>query len=542
MYVRFSALAVCAIAGVAHAAVFTWNPAESGSGPSDGSGTWMTGTGGWWDGTANVAWTSGNQAVFGAGTDGTYSVDVGGAVTTTNGNATTGGLNFENDGYTLSAASAQSVFLGNNASGSVNSFVRVAPGKTATIGPNVTVRRNGGAGGQLGVVGGGTLEVATGGTLLNTYSNLNEVANGTTLRVNGGTATFRSSLVVGQFTAGSGLGGAIVLDDGAVTLETGNMIIGRTAGDVSSVSLNDGSLTVTAGAVRTDNGAGTLTLNGGTLTATQIYRAGGTLNVILNGGTLRAAGTSATDFLAASLSSVTVDGGGVTIDSNGRSITANASLAAGAGNGGLAKIGTGTLTLAGANTYTGPTNVDGGTLLVTGGLGATTVSVAAGGTLGGTGTIAGPTTILAGGTIAPGVSPGTLTISGSPLVIDDAATLAFEINAADTTVGGGINDLINGIADLTLGGTLNLAGSGDFTSVVPGTTWRLMDYTGLLTDNTLTIGTAPTLAAGLAFAVDVTTANQVNLSVVPEPVAMSAVVLGLAVAGRLVRRRVFGRR
>ena len=126
-------------------------------------------------------------------------------------------------------------------------------------------------------------------------------------------------------------------------------------------------------------------------------------------------------------------------------------------NGALTKTGAGTLRLTAANNYSGGTTVSAGRLLVnnTTGSGTGSGSVTVNGAvLGGTGRIAGPVTILSGGTISPGTSLGTLTISNS---LSLSGTTVMELNAAART-----NDVVRGLTTVTYGGTLtlpNLAGT-----------------------------------------------------------------------------------
>jgi autotransporter-associated beta strand protein len=102
----------------------------------------------------------------------------------------------------------------------------------------------------------------------------------------------------------------------------------------------------------------------------------------------------------------------------------------GGGTGGsLTKAGNGTLTLTGINTYTGPTTIDDGVLIVNGSIASSSLTtVAEGGTLGGTGTI-GNTQVNEGGTFAPGNSPGTMTVQGN-LAFQSGAFYLVQVNPA----------------------------------------------------------------------------------------------------------------
>jgi autotransporter-associated beta strand protein len=92
----------------------------------------------------------------------------------------------------------------------------------------------------------------------------------------------------------------------------------------------------------------------------------------------------------------------------------------------LTKAGTGTLVLAATNTYSGATLVEAGTLIVTGSIATNSaVTVENSAILSGTGSV-GSTVLNAGATIAPGLSPGTLTINGD-LTWNGGANYDWEI-------------------------------------------------------------------------------------------------------------------
>lgn len=145
-------------------------------------------------------------------------------------------------------------------------------------------------------------------------------------------------------------------------------------------------------------------------------------------------------------------------------------------NGGLNKIGAGTMRLAGPNTYSGGTTVGTGRLLVSNtsgdsGTGTGDVLLSSGTTLGGTGTITG-NVVLNGATLAPGESIGTL--SAANVSFNAASAFDYEYNSNLLTA-----DLLNTAGGLNIDSNVGLSLTNLFSGQVPrDTKLTLISYDG----------------------------------------------------------------
>jgi len=183
------------------------------------------------------------------------------------------------------------------------------------------------------------------------------ISGGTMVKTGGGNVTI---------THGSGASGTVNQTGGSFTCASGETWIGEDSG-TATWNLNAGTAAFNAiHIVQNASATGTLNVNGGTLTATEITtgNSGGVSTLTLNGGVIKPVADNP-NFLH-NITIVNVNAGGAIFDSQGHDIIVSQALPTlGDTSGGLTKNGSGTLTLSGANSYSGPTVVNGGTLAVT---------------------------------------------------------------------------------------------------------------------------------------------------------------------------------
>jgi autotransporter-associated beta strand protein len=389
--------------------------------------------------------------------------------------------------WTISGNNSLGSLIANNGTLVINGGATTAGGTVSLQGNNAAMLIQSGSltlnGGWLGTEASGSSVLGmTGGLLyvINGWSDGHSIGNfGTTaaLNLSGSSAmTVVGSLNIGTRAATSvSVGGnaSLTLDGFSFGWQSNGLEAGGSSLTVSGsgrvhfnqrFALNGGSGW---------NGAETINLNGGTLQTVAPDRAntGGMILWNFNGGTLLINGTgsgsgSLGNFLAG-VDTATVGSGGAVVDTNGYNITlANALLSGTASDGGLTKLGSGTLTLTGACSYNGPTTVSQGALQLLGSIasgGGVTVSAAA--TLGGTGSVGGPVTVK--GFLAPGTgSIGSITVS-NVLTLSGTATLRISKSGSVLS-----NDSVIGLSGVSYGGALVISNIGSG-SLAAGDTFML---------------------------------------------------------------------
>ncbi len=208
------------------------------------------------------------------------------------------------------------------------------------------------------------------------------------------------------------------------------------------------------------------------------------------------------------------------------------------GTGSLTQAGSGRLVLTAANTYSGPTLVNAGTLSVNGSIVGPAI-VNNGGTLGGTGTV-GSVTVASGGTLAPGNSIGTLTVKGN---LSFAPGSIYRVKADAT----GAADRVNTTGTIAIsGGTVDVQASGG--SYQRNTRYTILDsgdgITGRFADATTNLAfLTPTLIyEGKAVLLDLQAGDYPSVAHTPNQAAVAnhldgfADAPGNATAGGLIQQ------
>jgi len=529
-----------------------------------GSGTWSTAAANWYNNTSDIGWTNSSTALaqFGGsgGASGNYSIAVDPSVTTAQ------GILFTTDGFKLSGASPVSIALATDG-------VEV-DGVGATIGNNISL------GGITKLandaVAAGTLTLESGSSASSSADMSVTATPGSgafTLDVKSGATLTSGRIVLNSETKIAGnasFSGTAIFVSSTANANTRLQISGAgTVAGTSSTAAN-GYLQFGPTNAFTGSATGTLDLDGGTLTVNQIKEGVATSQIAstvnLNGGIIKVktGAPNAASFMTG-LDTANVKASGAKFDTNNVATTVRQPLLHDAGlgttlDGGLEKLGPGTLTLSGVSTYTGTTTVTTGTLKLTGTIDASAgIKIASGAVfdlsakasgytvngLSGSGTVAGvqgqSVTLSANSTLAPGDGAGTLVIGAGNLSLAGGTTYQYEIGGTRLAPTSDRVNLTGPASTVSLSSTYTLALAKLGTIDPTGKTFVLFDSVSpIASAGSWTFDYGTTGWSGGSVLINPTDNTQVILTsiAVPEPACLSLLLTtGLLITGRRPRRR-----
>ncbi|WP_440912141.1 autotransporter-associated beta strand repeat-containing protein [Candidatus Pelagibacter sp.] len=359
---------------------------------------------------------------------------------TTNSGALTlsGDITFTDKNLTLTSNSNNTI--SNIDLGGQPNTLSIATGVTSTVSGNITngpltksgsgslvVSGNMTSNSPL-VVGAGTLEI--GGTL--TSGNFtNTISNDGTLSINSSS---------NQILAGKISGSGDINKNGSGTLtisNTSNSYTGRTIIEGGTVSIsNSANLGFTPGSVDSDN-------------------------IILNNGTLN----TTSDITLATNKGITLAGNGTINTDDGTTLTYGGVITS---TGDLIKSGSGTLTLSGSSDYTGDTNINAGTLIITGALSNSTDLIIASDATLDLQVSQQFSSLDLNGTISRTAGTSSVTISGTSDLGGNVTTSGTQTYTGATTLSAS-NTLTTSNANISFGSTINSDGTARNLTINSGT-------------------------------------------------------------------------
>ena len=441
-------------------------------------------------GVVGSAATSSNNSVLVSGS---------GSVWTNTSEVDIGSLGF---GNSLVISSSGTVFnsdgyIGKSSGADNNSVLVTGTGSVWTNTGNLNVGYDG---------SGNSLVISNSGTVFDSEGWIGISADSNSVLVTGSGSVWNNSidLYVGYFNSGNSL---VISDGGTADTDDGAIGYGATSSSNSVLVTGSGSVWTDTGDLKVGySGIGNSLVisNGGTLVSSNLfvgYNSSSSNNLVtLNGGNLTVANALTNGVLDVRQGTFTMNGGTNIVDTL---LLTNGSSSVMVFNGGT--LITKSTTVSNGAVFTVGDGAHSATLtLADGGTGVHSFNdglvISSNATLNGIGTIIGTATVS--GTLSPGFSVGTITISND-LVLSSSSVLQYDL--------GSNSDLTVVSSNLTLDGTLNITDAGGFTNG----TYTLFTYGGTLTTNgsstILTIGTTPDPSLG--YTVDISSNGYVILNV-----------------------------